>query len=193
MLSPPGGCKWNNYCKTPKYILYLYGRALYTEPGPETSPTVTAQARKRCARRTTQRYYEKHTIYYCRLAGASDHGVQRFGRQTGQHAEWYGECEDDKTQNKYAATLTFGNDGTCTWVLRDEIGDLFSSTQYLYEYNSPNVTIYLSEPDAETGDLKAAFNGYVLDKDQATIGGRNVYTMWLYDTQHNPAAYFWQY
>ncbi|MCX4261882.1 MAG: hypothetical protein OSJ31_03155 [Alistipes sp.] len=108
-------------------------------------------------------------------------------------SEWYGECEDDKTQNKYAATLTFGNDGTCTWVLRDEIGDLFSSTQYLYEYNSPNVTIYLSEPDAETGDLKAAFNGYVLDKDQATIGGRNVYTMWLYDTQHNPAAYFWQY
>ena len=24
-------------------------------------------------------------------------------------SEWYGECEDDKTQNKYAATLTFGN------------------------------------------------------------------------------------
>lgn len=24
-------------------------------------------------------------ILYCRLAGASDHGVQRFGRQTGQH------------------------------------------------------------------------------------------------------------
>lgn len=178
----------------------MYGRALYTEPGPETSPTVTAGARKRCARRTTQRYYEKHTIFIAAslalLTTACSDSDDRPVNTTPEKldgSEWYGECEDDKTQNKYAATLTFGNDGTCTWVLRDEIGDLFSSTQYLYEYNSPNVTIYLSEPDAETGDLKAAFNGYVLDKDQATIGGRNVYTMWLYDTQHNPAAYFWQY
>lgn len=105
---------------------------------------------------------------------------------------WCGECEDEATQKKYEATLTFYDD-VCVWDLRDAIGDLFSTATYSYEYTVPNITLYTEEPDAETGEREILFNGFVLDKDQATIDGRYVYTLWLYDTQNNLAALLWKF
>lgn len=107
--------------------------------------------------------------------------------------EWYGEYEDEKTGVKYDATLTFFDDGHCTWDFRDGIGDLFSSTDYTYEYMMPNLTLLAPDEEDETGDLKAVYRGFVLDKDQAVMNGYNVYTIWLYDEQNNLAASFWKF
>lgn len=104
---------------------------------------------------------------------------------------WFGECEDETTHDKYDASLTFSEDGSCTWVLRDEIGDIFSSKEYAYQYTAPNVTLF--SVDDETGDEVIVYNGFVLDKDQATMNGYNVYTIWLYDTKGNMAASFWKF
>lgn len=106
---------------------------------------------------------------------------------------WFGECEDEKTGVKYEATLSFFDDGHCSWVLRDGIGDLFSSTDYTYEYTMPNITLYTVDQEDETDDLKVVYNGFVLDKDQAQMNGYNVYTLWLYDTKGNLAASFWNF
>ncbi|MBP3455910.1 MAG: hypothetical protein J6K38_06550 [Alistipes sp.] len=105
---------------------------------------------------------------------------------------WFGECEDDKTGAKYEVTLTFPDGENCKWVLRDDIGDIYSSTDYTYEYTMPNLTLYAAdEQDPDT--VKTLYNGFVLDKDQAQMNGYNVYTLWLYDTKGNLAASFWKF
>ncbi|MDE6140397.1 MAG: hypothetical protein K2J31_03430 [Alistipes sp.] len=106
---------------------------------------------------------------------------------------WFGECEDEKTGRKYDATLSFLDDGRCTWELRDGIGDLFSLDEYVYEYTMPNLTLYVTDQEDEANDLKIIYNGFVLDKDQAVMNGYNVYTIWLYDVKSNLAASFWKF
>ena len=106
---------------------------------------------------------------------------------------WSSECEDHETGDKYDATLWFGDEGNCSWVLRDNIGDLHSSTEYTYEYTAPNLTLYAVDQEDEANGLTVVYNGFVLDKDQAQINGYNVYTLWLYDTKGNLAASFWKF
>lgn len=104
---------------------------------------------------------------------------------------WFGECEDEDTGVKYEVTLSFFDNGHCTWVLRDGIGDVFSSTDYTYEYTMPNLTLFAMSPEEE--GLEVVYNGFVLDKDQASMNGYNVYTIWLYDKHNNLAASLWKF